>query len=236
MYGQLLGERRFDVPFTGRAPIKDYRTHRVVGTNVPRPICRRKRPASTPTYSTCACPVSSTGASYGLAVRGPTSTARRSSASTTCRFATFPARGLFDAVTSSASSRQTNGPRSRRPSSCGSSGTCRRSCPPRPRPCTTRCGEQERSIASRCTGGLHVGLRTRGARRVRPLRFALPASWSDVAEPGDCGCEGRLSRDLDVPAECLPLSRSRRGGAWPAALADHRSVIRILAIVWARHS
>ena len=35
-YGELLGERRFDIPFTGRAPIKDYRTHRVVGTSVPR--------------------------------------------------------------------------------------------------------------------------------------------------------------------------------------------------------
>jgi nicotinate dehydrogenase subunit B len=35
-YGQLLGDRRFEVPFTGRAPIKNYRTHRIVGTSVPR--------------------------------------------------------------------------------------------------------------------------------------------------------------------------------------------------------
>ena len=35
-YGQLLGDRRFEVPFTGRAPIKDYRKHTVVGTRVPR--------------------------------------------------------------------------------------------------------------------------------------------------------------------------------------------------------
>ena len=35
-YGQLVGDRRFDVPFTGRAPIKDYRKHTVVGTRVPR--------------------------------------------------------------------------------------------------------------------------------------------------------------------------------------------------------
>lgn len=35
-YGQLIGDRRFSVPFTGFAPIKDYRTHKVVGTRVPR--------------------------------------------------------------------------------------------------------------------------------------------------------------------------------------------------------
>ena len=35
-YGELLGDRRFDVPFTGRAPIKDYRKHTIVGTPVPR--------------------------------------------------------------------------------------------------------------------------------------------------------------------------------------------------------
>jgi nicotinate dehydrogenase subunit B len=35
-YGQLIGGRRFDVPYTGTAPIKDYRAHKIVGTNVPR--------------------------------------------------------------------------------------------------------------------------------------------------------------------------------------------------------
>jgi CO/xanthine dehydrogenase Mo-binding subunit len=35
-YGELLGDRRFNVPFTGRAPIKDYRKHTIVGTPVPR--------------------------------------------------------------------------------------------------------------------------------------------------------------------------------------------------------
>ena len=35
-YGQLIGDRRFEVPYTGKAPIKDYRTHKIVGTNVPR--------------------------------------------------------------------------------------------------------------------------------------------------------------------------------------------------------
>ena len=35
-YGQLIGDRRFDVPYTGKAPIKDYRTHKIVGTSVPR--------------------------------------------------------------------------------------------------------------------------------------------------------------------------------------------------------
>jgi len=35
-YGQLIGDRRFDVPYTGKAPVKDYRTHKIVGTNVPR--------------------------------------------------------------------------------------------------------------------------------------------------------------------------------------------------------
>ncbi len=35
-YGELLGDRRFNVPFTGRAPIKDYRKHTIVGTRVPR--------------------------------------------------------------------------------------------------------------------------------------------------------------------------------------------------------
>jgi CO/xanthine dehydrogenase Mo-binding subunit len=35
-YGALIGDRRFDVPYTGKAPIKDYRTHTIVGTTVPR--------------------------------------------------------------------------------------------------------------------------------------------------------------------------------------------------------
>jgi nicotinate dehydrogenase subunit B len=35
-YGQLIGGRRFDIPYTGTAPIKDYRTHKIVGTSVPR--------------------------------------------------------------------------------------------------------------------------------------------------------------------------------------------------------
>jgi CO/xanthine dehydrogenase Mo-binding subunit len=35
-YGQLVGDRRFSVQFTGTAPIKDYRTHKIVGTRVPR--------------------------------------------------------------------------------------------------------------------------------------------------------------------------------------------------------
>ena len=35
-YAQLIGDRRFSVPFTGFAPIKDYRTHKIVGTRVPR--------------------------------------------------------------------------------------------------------------------------------------------------------------------------------------------------------
>lgn len=35
-YGELLGDQRFNVPFTGRAPIKDYRKHAIVGTRVPR--------------------------------------------------------------------------------------------------------------------------------------------------------------------------------------------------------
>jgi len=35
-YGELLGDKHFNVPFTGRAPIKDYRKHTIVGTRVPR--------------------------------------------------------------------------------------------------------------------------------------------------------------------------------------------------------
>jgi CO/xanthine dehydrogenase Mo-binding subunit len=35
-YGALIGNRRFDVPYTGTAPLKDYRRHTVVGTSVPR--------------------------------------------------------------------------------------------------------------------------------------------------------------------------------------------------------
>ncbi len=35
-YGQLIGDHRFEVPYTGKAPIKDYRTHKIVGTSVPR--------------------------------------------------------------------------------------------------------------------------------------------------------------------------------------------------------
>jgi CO/xanthine dehydrogenase Mo-binding subunit len=35
-YGELLGDKRFNVPFTGRAPIKDYRKHTIVGPRVPR--------------------------------------------------------------------------------------------------------------------------------------------------------------------------------------------------------
>jgi len=35
-YGQLIGDRRFDVPYTGNAPVKDYRSHKIVGTSVPR--------------------------------------------------------------------------------------------------------------------------------------------------------------------------------------------------------
>jgi nicotinate dehydrogenase subunit B len=35
-YAQLVGNQRFNVPITGTAPIKDYRTHKIVGTRVPR--------------------------------------------------------------------------------------------------------------------------------------------------------------------------------------------------------
>src|SRR5262249_51216345 len=35
-YGELIANGRFGVAFTGRAPIKDYRTHKIVGTRVPR--------------------------------------------------------------------------------------------------------------------------------------------------------------------------------------------------------
>ena len=35
-YGALIGDRRFDVPYTGKAPIKDYRNHMIVGASVPR--------------------------------------------------------------------------------------------------------------------------------------------------------------------------------------------------------
>ena len=35
-YGTLIGDRRFDVAYTGKAPIKDYRSYTVVGTSVPR--------------------------------------------------------------------------------------------------------------------------------------------------------------------------------------------------------
>jgi CO/xanthine dehydrogenase Mo-binding subunit len=35
-YGELVGDRRFDVPFTGKAPVKNYRDHAIVGTSVPR--------------------------------------------------------------------------------------------------------------------------------------------------------------------------------------------------------
>ena len=35
-YGELIGDRRFDVPFTGKAPVKNHRDHTIVGTSVPR--------------------------------------------------------------------------------------------------------------------------------------------------------------------------------------------------------
>ncbi len=35
-YGALIGDRRFDVTYTGEAPLKDYRSYTVVGTSVPR--------------------------------------------------------------------------------------------------------------------------------------------------------------------------------------------------------
>jgi nicotinate dehydrogenase subunit B len=35
-YGHLIGDRRFDVAYTGNAPVKDYRTHKLVGSSVPR--------------------------------------------------------------------------------------------------------------------------------------------------------------------------------------------------------
>ena len=35
-YGSLIGDRRFDVAYTGKAPVKDYRSYTVVGTSVPR--------------------------------------------------------------------------------------------------------------------------------------------------------------------------------------------------------
>jgi len=34
-YGELIGDRRFEIPYTGAAPVKDYRNYRIVGTNVP---------------------------------------------------------------------------------------------------------------------------------------------------------------------------------------------------------
>jgi CO/xanthine dehydrogenase Mo-binding subunit len=36
MYGALIGDRRFDVAYTGKAAIKDYRAYSIVGTSVPR--------------------------------------------------------------------------------------------------------------------------------------------------------------------------------------------------------
>jgi CO/xanthine dehydrogenase Mo-binding subunit len=35
-YGALIGDRRFDVPYTGKAPVKDFRAHTIVGASVPR--------------------------------------------------------------------------------------------------------------------------------------------------------------------------------------------------------
>jgi len=35
-YGELIGDRRFEVQYTGEAPVKDYRSYRIVGSSVPR--------------------------------------------------------------------------------------------------------------------------------------------------------------------------------------------------------
>ena len=35
-YGELVGGKRFELPYTGTAPLKDFREYKVVGTNVPR--------------------------------------------------------------------------------------------------------------------------------------------------------------------------------------------------------
>jgi len=50
----MIGDRRFDVPYTGKAPVKDYRDHRIVGASVPRNDIPAKASGTYVTCSTCA--------------------------------------------------------------------------------------------------------------------------------------------------------------------------------------
>ena len=56
-YGELIGDKPFDVKFTGTAPQKPINRYRLVGTSVPRVDIPEKPPAHIRICSTCACPI-----------------------------------------------------------------------------------------------------------------------------------------------------------------------------------
>jgi nicotinate dehydrogenase subunit B len=107
-YGALLGDKPFNVKFTGIAPQKPINRYKLVGTSVPRVDIPDKASGKTCTCSTCACPTCCTAASCGRAGNVPTATAPSPCTSTRARSRTSR-RGSCARATSSASSPSANG-------------------------------------------------------------------------------------------------------------------------------
>ena len=77
-YGDLLGDRPFNVPFTGTAPQKPVGQYKIVGTSVPRRDLPDKGQRQIRICSTCGCPACSTAEWCVHVVRARTRTAPRS--------------------------------------------------------------------------------------------------------------------------------------------------------------
>ena len=77
-YGELVGDKLFNLPFTGSAPVKTPAEYKIVGTPraAQRPARQGQR-AATSTCSTCACPACCTAASCVRAASARTAPARR---------------------------------------------------------------------------------------------------------------------------------------------------------------
>ena len=74
-YGALLGDKPFNVKFTGTAPQKPINRYKLVGARVPRVDIPDKVAANTSTCSRCACPACCTAAWCGRAASAPMATA-----------------------------------------------------------------------------------------------------------------------------------------------------------------
>ena len=113
-YGALLGDKPFNVKFTGTAPQKPINRYKLVGTRVPRvDIPDKMTRQDTSTCSTCACPTCCTAASCGRAGKAPMAPAPSRLSIDESSIAAIPGARSCARATSSASSPSTSGTRSR---------------------------------------------------------------------------------------------------------------------------